>query len=297
MGETIGLLFNTLLFEPILNGLILLYGALFHNLALTIVVFTILVRVLILPLTLRQLHAAKGLSRLQPEMAKLQKKYKDDRQRLSQEQMRLYREQGVNPLGCAVPTLIQFPVWIGLYQAILLALAATPEALLNLSNHLYPGLKELHALVPLQSRFLWMDLGYPDPIILPLLVGGSMWLQQKMMTMPTEDARQQQMNSTMQWMMPVMFGFFTTQFSSGLAIYWFVSNLISIVVQYFVTGWGSLTWFNKALPAPATSGSGAKESQEKADTEIESGATKAKSKKGQSNGKSGNKRKIGRRSR
>ena len=298
MGETIGLLFNTLLFEPILNGLILLYGVLFHNLALTIVVFTILVRVLILPLTLRQLHAAKGLSRLQPEMAKLQKKYKDDRQRLSQEQMRLYREQGVNPLGCAVPTLIQFPVWIGLYQAILLALAATPESLLNLSRHLYPGLKDLHALVPLQSKFLWMDLGLPDAsLILPLLVGSSMWLQQKMMTMPTEDSRQQQMNSTMQWMMPVMFGFFTTQFSSGLAIYWFVSNLISIVVQYFVTGWGSLTWFNKALPAPVTSGFGAKESQEEAGTEIESGATKAKSKKGQSNGKSGNKRKIGRRSR
>ena len=114
MGETIGLLFDTLLFEPILNGLILLYGVLFHNLALTIVVFTILIRVLILPLTLRLLHASKSLSRLQPEMAKLQKKYKDDRQRLSQEQMRLYREQGVNPLGCAVPTLIQFPVWIGL---------------------------------------------------------------------------------------------------------------------------------------------------------------------------------------
>ena len=298
MGETIGLLFDTLLFEPILNGLILLYGVLFHNLALTIVVFTILVRVLILPLTLRQLHASKALSRLQPEMAKLQKKYKDDRQRLSQEQIRLYREQGVNPLGCAVPTLIQFPVWIGLYQAILLALAATPEALLNLSRHLYPGLKNLHALVPLQSSFLWMDLGLPDvSLILPLLVGGSMFLQQKMMTMPTEDPRQQQMNSTMQWMMPIMFGFFTTQFDSGLAIYWLVSNLISIVVQYFVTGWGSLTWFNKALPAPATSGPGSNDGHEETGTEIESSATKAKPKKGQSNGKSGNKRKIGRRSR
>ena len=89
-----------------LNGLILLYGFLFHNFGLTVVVFTVLVRLLILPLTLRQLHASKSMSRLQPELAKIQKRHADDRQRLSQEQMRLYKEHGINPLGCAVPTLI-----------------------------------------------------------------------------------------------------------------------------------------------------------------------------------------------
>lgn len=278
-----------------LNGLILLYGLLFHNFGVTIVVFTLLVRVLILPLTLRQLQASKALSRLQPEMSKLQKKYGNDRRRMSQEQMRLYREQGVNPLGCAVPTLIQFPVWIGLYQSILLALAATPENLMNLSRHLYPGLPQVHELVPLESHFLWLDLGHPDAFVLPLLVMGSMWIQQKMMTMPTEDPRQQQMNSTMQWMMPIMFGFFTASFASGLAIYWFVSNIVSIAIQYFVTGWGSLTWFSKTPSSPASLGDGSKEAEVSvSDTTL---VATGRTSKRQGNGKSGNKRKISKRSR
>jgi YidC/Oxa1 family membrane protein insertase len=152
-----------------------------------------------------------------------------------------------------VPTLIQFPVWIGLYQSILAALAATPENLMNLSRHLYPNLSQVHELVPLDSRFLWLDLAVPDQFfLLPILVAGSGWLQQKMSTMPTDDPRQQQMNNTMQWMMPMMFGFFTVSFASGLAIYWFISNVISIAVQYFVTGWGSLTWFSKGNAVPST---------------------------------------------
>lgn len=251
MGNFIEPLWNTAVFQPMLNGLILLYGLFFHNFGLTVVIFTVLVRLVILPLTMRQLHAAKAMSRLQPELSKLQKRYANDRQRLSQEQIRLYKEHGVNPLGCAVPTLIQFPVWIGLYQSILAALAATPENLMNLSRHLYPSLSQVHELVPLDSRFLWLDLASPDPFfLLPVLVAGSGWLQQKMSTMPTDDPRQQQMNNTMQWMMPMMFGFFTVSFASGLAIYWFISNAISIVIQYFVTGWGSLTWFSKGNAVP-----------------------------------------------
>ena len=297
MPEIVTQLWNNLFFQPILNGLIILYGLLFNNMALTIVVFTILIRVLILPLTLRQLRASKALAALQPKMAQIQKRYKDDRQRLSQEQMRLYREQGVNPLGCAVPTLIQFPIWIGLYQSIQLALAVQPEHLMNLTRHLYPTLTHLHSLVPLESKFLWLDLGHPDlTMVLPVLVGGSMWIQQKMMTMPTDDPRQQQMNQTMQWMMPIMFGFFTVQFASGLAIYWFVSNLISIIIQYFVTGWGSLTWFGRELPgrsAPIASLAGDGTAAEDADAP----AAPQNPAKRQSNGKPGSKRKISRRSR
>ena len=228
-----------------LNGLILLYGLFFHNFGVTIVIFTLAVRLVILPLTIRQLSAAKSMSRLQPELAKIQKKYANDRQALSKAQMELYKTYGVNPLGCAVPTLIQFPVWIGLYQSILAALAATPENLMNLSRHLYPGLPLVHQLVPLDSHFLWLDLASPDPLfLLPIIVAGSGWLQQKMSTMPTDDPRQQQMNQSMQWMMPIMFGFFTVSFASGLAIYWCISNTISIVVQYFV----SYIWYPHHSP-------------------------------------------------
>lgn len=234
-------IWNLLLFEPMLNSLIVLYGLMFKNFALAILAFTVLVRLLMLPLTLKQLRAAKAMSAIQPKMQELQRRYGNDRQRLSQEQMRLYKEEGVNPLGCALPTLIQFPIWIGLYQAIIYAMAGTPEALLNLSQRLYPWLGDLQALIPVEERFLWLNLNQPDTtFIMPVLVAASMWIQQKMMTMPTTDERQQSVNQMMQWTMPLMFGFFTVSFPSGLAIYWVISNIISMAIQYFVTGWGGL---------------------------------------------------------
>jgi len=86
----------------------------------------------------------------------------------------------------------------------------------------------------LQSHFLWLNLALPDPspFILPVLVGGTMWLQQKVMTQPSSDPQQASMNQTMQLMMPLMFGYFTTTFASGLAIYFVISNVVGIVMQW-----------------------------------------------------------------
>jgi YidC/Oxa1 family membrane protein insertase len=224
-----------------LNFLILLYRVSFSNFGVAIFIFTIIIRVLMLPLTLQQLKASKAMSSLQPKMQELQKKYGKDRERISQETMKLYKEHGVNPLGCALPTLVQLPIWIGLYQSIIQALADTPEGLLHLSQRLYPDLSVVWATVPLNSSFLWLDLAKPDPImILPVLVAASMWVQQKMMASPSMDPQQAQMNRMMQVTMPMLFGFMTIQFASGLALYWVTSNIIGIVMQYFVTGWGSL---------------------------------------------------------
>ncbi len=242
-------LWNTLFFQPMLNSLIVLYSILFHNFGLTIVVFTIVVRILMLPLTLKQLQRSKAMSALQPRIQEVQKKFGKDRERLSKETMALYKEHGVNPLGCAVPTLLQFPIWIGLYQSITFALGDKPESMLSLAQHLYPALELVHRVIPLNNHFLWLNLATPDPsYVLPILVGASMWVQQKMMAMPMADPQQAQMNKMMQTMMPLMFAFFTVSFASGLAIYWVTSNLISIVLQYFVTGWGSL--LPKTAPAP-----------------------------------------------
>lgn len=238
---SIGDLFNLVLFDPMVNALLVLYVLLGHNFGVAVVAFTVIVRALMLPLTLRQLHASRKLSQLQPKIQELQRKYRDDREKLSRETMALYREHGVNPLGCLVPTLIQFPIWVGLYQAIVFALSDRPEGLLELSKHIYPWLSMVHQAIPLNNRFLWLDLAHPDPLyILPVLVGVSTWVQQKMMTTPAADPQQQQMNQMMLVTMPLMFAFFTIQFPSGLAIYWLISNLISVVIQYFVTGWGSL---------------------------------------------------------
>ena len=222
-----------------INGLVLLYASLFLNFGIAIIAFTLLVRLVLVPLTVKQSRQIKAMSQLQPLMKEIQERNKDDRQKASQETMRLYRENGVNPLGCLGPMFIQFPIWIGLYQAIIQTVPSNPESLMGLSRHLYEWLPQVHGVVPIDSSFLWMDLALPDPspVIMPVLVGVSMWVMQKMTAMPTADERQASTNRMMLWMMPIMFGFFTLNFPSGLAVYWVVSNVVGLVIQGFVTGW------------------------------------------------------------
>jgi YidC/Oxa1 family membrane protein insertase len=246
--ETFGLIWNEGFIKPMTNGLVLLYVLLFNNFGVSIAVFTVLIRVATVPLTLKQIRATKAMSTLQPKIKELQERYKNDRSRLSQETMRLYKQEGINPIGCLGPMMIQFPIWIGLYYSLIKALPSNPESLVDLSQFLYPALDVVNRAVPLDSGFLWLDLGKSDPTpILPILVGASMWVQQKMMTFPTTDPRQRQTNQLMLWMMPLMFVFLTFQFPSGLALYWIVSNIVGMVIQYFATGWGSL--LPQKLPA------------------------------------------------
>jgi YidC/Oxa1 family membrane protein insertase len=189
---------------------------------------------------------------MQPKMQELQKKYGKNQQKLQQEMMKLYKEAGVNPLGCLWPMLVQFPIWIALYQAIMNALATTPENLLNLAQRLYSW-DIISQAIPLSSKFLWLDLGRPDPYwILAIIVGGTMWVQQKMTQAPSVDPRQESTSRMMLLMMPIMFGFLTLMFPSGLALYWAVSNIIGIVTQYFFTGgWGYLKFRSPFRSTPA----------------------------------------------
>jgi YidC/Oxa1 family membrane protein insertase len=237
---------DIILLRPMINILIALSHYLFNNFGLTIVVFTLLIRFILLPLTLKQLHSSKNMMTLQPKIAELQKKYAKDKQKLSQETMKLYKESGVNPAGCAVPMLIQFPIWIALYQVIILSLATNPEALLNLSRYFYSWAAPL-ATLPLSNMFLGLNLAGTNNIVMALLVGVSMWVQQKMVTPKVQDPQQAQQSQLMLWMMPIMFAFLTLSFPTGLALYWVVSNIFSIIIQYFVTGWGGLAF--KRSPA------------------------------------------------
>jgi len=224
-----------------INVLIVLSGYIFNSFGLTIIVLTVIVRFAMYPLTQKQLRASKAMQSIQAELAELKKKYAKDKQQLAKEQMRLYKESGMNPAGCLVPMLIQMPIWIALYQSIIRVLAVAPEDFLSLSQHLYSSWTTVFSQVPLESHFLWLDLAMPDRwLILPILVGGTMWVTQKMMTTPTADPQQQAQSQMMLWMMPLMFAFFTLQFPSGLALYWVASNVIQIVMQYFITGWGGL---------------------------------------------------------
>ena len=235
-------IWNIAILNPMLNGLIALSEVLFKNFGLAIIVLTIAVRLVLTPLTWRQTQSTKAMQLLQPKLQEIQKKYARDQQRMQQEMMRLYKEAGINPLGCMWPLLIQFPIWIALYQSIVQALAATPENLLSLSQHLYSWDMVGNA-IPLNEEFLGLHLSQPDPsLILAILVGLSMWVQQKMVTPPPTDPQQQQMSSMTTLMMPLMFAFFTLSFPSGLALYWVVSNIIGILIQYIVGGgWGYFT--------------------------------------------------------
>ena len=239
--RSLGEWWDLLVFEPMLNSLLILYRFLGRSFALSILVFTLLVKVLTLPMTLKQAETTRKTQEMQPKLEALRKKYENDAERLNQETMKLYREMGISPTGCIGPMLIQFPIWIGLYNSVIAILANNPVQLLRLGKHIYSFLPMLSKLVPFQSRFLWMNLGDPDPYyILPILVVALMWVQQKMLASPGGDSQQQQMNQSMQLMMPLMFGFFMYTAPSGVAFYFVVSNLLSIVQQYFTTGWGGL---------------------------------------------------------
>ena len=231
----ISFFWDNILVNPMTNALIALDHILFGNFGLAILAFTIVVRGITFPLTMRQLHSTRSMSELQPKIKDIQKKYKDPKRR-NQETMRLYKESGVNPLGCIFPMLIQFPIWIALYQVIRLTLAGAPENYVDLSQRLYSFAFIQHA-IPVGNTFLWMDLGQSD-VVLPVLVGASMWIQQRSMTMTNAatSAQQQQMNSTMLWMMPIMFAWFSLTVPSGLALYWFATNLVGIIMNGFVFG-------------------------------------------------------------
>ncbi|WP_053361219.1 YidC family membrane integrase SpoIIIJ [Bacillus sp. FJAT-27251] len=181
---------------------------------LSIIIVTLLLRFAILPLMIKQTKNSKAMQAIQPEMKKLKEKYssKDQKtqQKLQQETMALFQKHGVNPLAGCFPLLVQMPILIGFYHAIV----RTRE----IANH----------------NFLWFDLGSPDPIyLLPLIAGVTTFIQQKMMMVGMEDNPQMKM---MLYLMPIMIVVFAVSFPAALSLYWVVGNIFMIVQTYFIKG-------------------------------------------------------------
>jgi YidC/Oxa1 family membrane protein insertase len=188
-----------------------------------IILLTVLIKILTAPLTHKSFASMKQMQKLQPQMERIKEKFKDDKEKLNKEIMELYRRNKVNPLGGCLPMLLQFPVFIGLYNALL-----TPIELRH-------------------APFMWIkDLSRPDwesiPItvggwtlgipILTLLMGASMFIQQ-WMTPTAGDPNQKRM----MYIMPIMFTAMFINFPSGLTIYWLVNNILSIAQQYLINRW------------------------------------------------------------
>jgi len=238
-------MWDTFIVIPMTNLLLGIYELIGHNFGIAIVLFTILIRAVTWPLTAQQLKGTQGMQELQTdkEWQGIQKKYAKDKEKLAQEQMRIYKERGINPFGSCLPTLIQFPVIIGLYQAIIRALAATPLSLLNLSRSLYSFL-DVTRVIPLKSHFLWMDLGRPEFLnifgfalpTLAIIVVITSYIQSKLMTPPSNPGDQSAaMSNMMSIYMPFLMGYFAMTFASGLALYFITSNLLGIL-QYAMMG-------------------------------------------------------------
>ena len=233
-----------------INVLLYIYDLVWNNFGLAIIFFTLLIRLISYPLNARQMKSTQAMQDLQQseEWQKIQKKYKNDKEKLAQEQMRIYKEKGVSPFGSCLPTLIQFPIIIALYQSITRSLAVTPLQLLDLSKHITNGSE----LIPLNRDFLWMDLSQPERIyilgfglpFLAIIVAATSYLQTKLMT-PTNPSssgdQSAQMTRMMGLYMPLFMGWLAYSFPSGLAIYFITSNVASIV-QYGAMG--RLDWRN-----------------------------------------------------
>lgn len=225
--------------QPLINCLIVIASVFGGNFGVSIIVLTIVINLALLPLTLSQIRSSKKMMELQPRLAELQKKYAKDKQKLAQEQMALYKETGIKPAGCLLTFVIQLPVWIALYQSIMLAMAITPEGLLNLSSYLYPW-EAVFTALPLSRSFLGLNLGEPN-FILAIFVGITQWVQQKMAQTPSTDPRQAQQSQMMLWLFPMMFTLISISFPAGLPLYWVVNSIIRIIIQYKLAGWGGLS--------------------------------------------------------
>jgi len=197
----------------------------------------LLIRLITLPLNLRQQRASMRMQEMQPQVQAIQKKYKDNPQKMQEE----FQKIGYNPaeslLGC-LPLLIQFPILIGLYRAIIVVLGSTPQALFELTQRVYDFI-DLTALLPVDNQFYWLNLAQPDPLfVLPLLVLATTFLQQKLLTPQTKKNDNKKgdqsenpmagMTQSMQYTMPLMFGFFALQFPAGLSLYFILSNVIGM---------------------------------------------------------------------
>ena len=242
-------MWDTFIIHPFTNLLLWIYSLLADvpgAFGWSIILFTIAIRAVTWPLNAQQLKGAQAMQELQndKEWQGIQKKYAKDREKLAQEQMRIYKEKGINPFGSCLPTLIQFPIIIGLYQAIIRALASSPLGLLQLARSVYPTLS-VAGLVPLNSRFLWMDLGQPESIAvfgfnlptLAIVVAITTYIQSKLTMPATANPGDQSaaMGKTMSIYMPLLLGYFALTFASGLSVYFITSNLLGIF-QYAVTG-------------------------------------------------------------
>lgn len=242
-------------FINLFSSILIFLDSIFGNIGITIIVFTILTRLILLPLTLPSIKSGKKLKELQPELNKLKEKHKNDKQALAMAQAQLYKSYNINPIAGCLPQLLQFFFLIILYQAII-RLFSHPEAGYNLS-------------------FLWANLGEKDgTYVFPVIAGITQFLLSLMISPATQtrdivpnqskskdvqaanrkEEDVAEMAATMQqqmiFMMPIMTIFIGLRLPAGLALYWITGTIFTMVTQFFISGWGGIAvYWNRYIAA------------------------------------------------
>lgn len=235
---SLSLLFNELLYRPILNFLVLLQNVVpGHDFGLAIIILTALIRLILWPLAGQSIRSQKAMQEIQPEISKLKEKYKGNKAEEAKAVMELYKSKNINPASGCLPLLIQLPILIALYYALWNGLKSSVGGSLYSFVHLADGINFL---------FLGLiDLSKSN-IALGVLAGALQYYQTKMLMPKTKktvkegggnfsDDFASTMNSQMLYLMPLMTAFIATTLPSGLALYWVTTSVFSIIQQYYQT--------------------------------------------------------------
>ena len=251
---------NTLLVHPLITMLVLVYGW-FRDFGIAIVAVTVAIRLLLYPLFVAQIRSQRVMQEIGPAMNEIRAKYGKDRQKVTEEQMKLYKERGYNPASGCLPLIVQMPILFAMYAAFLQAPDLTGDLLQGILWPFVPNPVPLGEKLDLSANWLpWITggLGQADPwFILPVLAGATQLIS-SVMAMPfgqkASTDPQAKMMQSMAYYFPLITVVIAWGLPSGLSLYWVTTTVFQIAQQYVVTGWGQLAkWlpFLRSIPTPA----------------------------------------------
>lgn len=280
MIDAVIAVFNTVFVHPLTNLLIVVYNTLDlvgvpYALGFSIILMTVIIRLLIYPFSKKQIETSKKMQDVAPELAKLKEKYKDDTKTLQAETMRVYRENGVNPFGSCLPTIVQIIVFIALYQVFLTFLGSNPEeTVTKLNAVVYSQTLRIEGVpditffgLPLSQSPSSLIAVMPYLLLIPVVTAALQLLQAKMMFPSKKEEKtsavvkksdkketsepdfQSVMQKQMIFLIPVSIGIAAYSFPLGLALYWNTMTIFGMIQQYQITKWGGLNeWIVKIRP-------------------------------------------------
>lgn len=241
-------LYNTIIYEPLFNGLMFLYHHLGTDMGIAIILLTLLIKLVLFYPSLSQLRAQRALQATQPKLKQLQEQYKDNKEEYSKAVLQFYKENKVNPFASCLPLLIQLPILFSLYHVFIAGIVTDPESGVIVAKqleHLYGPLRDIYSSTPLETMaFGFLNLAKSNNYILAgLAAAATFWQSRMLLSSPrppkeagkggADEDRAMALNRNMAYVMPVVTFIFAIQFPAGLALYWLVSTLFQVGQQYY----------------------------------------------------------------